>query len=110
MRMTEQRSPGDLQAIARFKQVTEELLPALAVQQHWPIRFDHCFKRICLDWAFGDVWYQHLARPAEMHLKGRSLQKALACAEELLAGDLTLLNERDAASLRWRGKPAKRGL
>ena len=97
-------SAVDAGNIARFKQLTEGVLPAMARDEGWPIRLDHCFKRICLDWAFGDVWYRHLARPAERHLRGDALQRALACATEVVSGGLP---ERDAASLRWRGKPAK---
>ena len=95
-------------AIARFKRLTEHELPARAQAEAWPIRLDHCFKRICLDHAFGDVWYNLLARPAERHLAGEALDRALGCAEALLIGDRALLDERDDASLRYRGKRAKR--
>ena len=102
-------SSNDLRDVARFKELTEEVLPAMARESRWPIRFDHCFKRICLDWAFGDVWYHHLPRPAERHLQGDALGRALACADEIAEGGQSVLEERDAASLRWRGKPAKAG-
>ncbi len=90
--------------IRRLKQLTEELLPARAREFRWPIRLDHCFKRICFDAAFGDVWYRHLKRPAERHLTGEPLARALGCAEELFAGDASLLAERNRQSLAWRGK------
>ena len=90
--------------IARFKQLTEGLLPARARQDHWPIRLDHCFKRICLDHAFNDVWYHHLKKPAERHISGEPLRRALTCAEDLLAGTRALLDERNCASLSYRGK------
>lgn len=101
---TVRRSATDERAIERFKQLTEEVLPALAREQRWPIRLDHCFKRICLDHAFGDVWYRHLARPAERHLQGDALERALQCAEDLASQGLPLLQERNVASLRVRGK------
>lgn len=91
-------------AIARFKHLTEFALPALAREQRWPIRLDHCFKRICLDYAFEDVWYNHIPKPAERHLTGAPLSRAVHCAEELLSTGLSLLKERNAASLRYRGK------
>ena len=90
--------------IARLKELTEHTLPARAREQHWPIRLDHCFKRICFDAAFGDVWYHHVKRPAEQHLEGEPLARALQCAEELAAGGRALLDERNQQSLRWRGK------
>lgn len=90
--------------VTRFKQLTEVELPAKAREQCWPIRLDHCFKRVCLDHAFEDVWYKHLKKPAEKNLEGAPLERAVACAEELLAGGVTLLKERNEASLRYRGK------
>ncbi len=92
------------QNIARWKQLTEATLPALAREHRWPLRLDHCFKRVCLDWAFGDVWYRHLRKPAERHLDGEPLERALRCAEELAREGLPLLRERNTASLLWRGK------
>ncbi len=103
------QSLEDRERVARFKVLTEQTLPALAREGRWPIRLDHCFKRICLDHAFGDVWYKHLPRPAERHLGGEALGRALACAEELASEGRTLLRERDSASLRYRGKAPKRG-
>ena len=91
--------------IARFKQMTEVELPALAKQQRWPIRLDHCFKRICLDAAFEDVWYNHLQRPAERHLKGEPLARAVAAAETIAAEGLPALQALNRASLGYRGKP-----
>ncbi len=90
--------------IARFKHLTETVLPALAREHHWPIRLDHCFKRICLDHAFSDVWYHHLKKPAERHLTGEPLERALTCAEDLAHLGLPLLSTRNQASLAYRGK------
>ena len=91
--------------IARFKLLTEQSLPQRAREKRWPLRLDHCFKRVCLDYAFQDVWYRHLKRPAERHIAGEPLALALRCAEDLLADDGTLLRLRNEESLRWRGKP-----
>ncbi len=101
------RSAEEQAALARYKDLTEQVLPAMAREQHWPVHFDHCFKRICLDFAFEDIWYRHLAKPAERHIAGPALQRALACAEEIAAGGVAVLQQRDAASLRVRGKRPK---
>ena len=90
--------------IARFKLLTEHLLPQRGKERHWPLRLDHCFKRVCLDHAFQDVWYRHLKRPAERHITGEALARALLCAEDLLTDDGTLLAARNKESLLWRGK------
>ena len=98
--MVDEREPR----VARLKELTEQVLPARARELHWPIRLDHCFKRICFDAAFGDIWYKHVQRPAEQHLAGEALARALKCAEELATGDRALLDARNRDSLRWRGK------
>ena len=97
-------TPAEAAQIARFKHLTERVLPGLAREHHWPIRLDHCFKRICLDHAFAGIWYNHLPRPAERHLTGAPLTRALRCAEELATGNLALLRTRNRESLRYRGK------
>lgn len=92
------------ESIAEWKRLTEQVLPALARQHGWPLRLDHCFKRVCLDHAFGDVWYNHLKRPAERHLHGDALQRALGCARSLAEEGEPLLRLRNDESLRYRGK------
>lgn len=92
---------------SRFLHLTEVELPAVARERRWGIRFDHCFKRICLDHAFGGPWYSSIRRPAVRYLQGDSLARAVHCAEELVEGDAVLLAERNRASLRWRGKLPK---
>lgn len=94
----------DAERITRFKLLTEQLLPARAREQKWPLRLDHCFKRVCLDHAYSDVWYRHLQKPAERHVAGEALTRALQCAEDLLLDDGTLLRIRNQESLCWRGK------
>jgi hypothetical protein len=94
---------------ARFKRLTEIDLPDRAQAGRWRLRLDHCFKRVCLDWACGDCWYGHLERPAERHLEGEMLERAVLCAEELLRGGANVLQARNKASLRWRGKLMPRG-
>ena len=98
------QTADDRTRIARFKQLTEHILPTLAHEQHWPIRLDHCFKRICLDAAFEDVWYRHLPKPAERHLTGEALARALRCAEELATEGLSAVTRRNRESLLYRGK------
>ena len=90
--------------VAEWKQLTEETLPALAKEYRWPLRLDHCFKRVTLDYAFGDVWYRHLQKPAERHIDDDALIRALACAREIAANCEPLLRIRNQESLMYRGK------
>ena len=93
--------------IERFKDLTERVLPNMAREQHWQVRFDHCFKRICLDNAFEDVWYRHLRRPAERHLSEPELSRAVEIALRLTEEGRPLLELLNNRSLRWRGKQTR---
>lgn len=90
--------------VGRWKELTERVLPGRAREERWPLRMDHCFKRVCLDWAFGGVWYRHCAKPAERHIDNEALGRAVRCAEEIVEGGVGMLRERNQASLLWRGK------
>ncbi len=96
--------PGDRQGVEQFKYLTEVALPQRARDEHWPLRLDHCFKRVCLDYAFGGEWYQFIAKPAERNLHGEALLRAVQCAEEILRQGKPLLNARNRESLGYRGK------
>ena len=99
-----QADRGRAERIARFKHLTETVLPQLAREGRWPLRLDHCFKRVCLDYAFQDLWYHHLKKPAERHIAGEALDRALTCAEEIAAHGVSVLQQRNHDSLRYRGK------
>ncbi len=87
---------------ARWLELVRVVLPGLAAERSWPVRFDHCFARILLDHLCGGCWYDHLpARPAYRHLSAAQLEAAVALAESVADGsaDLVALNDR---SLAWR--------
>ena len=89
---------------SRFQRLPELDLPERAPSLRWPLRNDHCFKRICLDYAVQDVWHRHLAKPAERHIHGEALDRAVRCAEDILREGEPLLRQRNVESLRYRGK------
>jgi len=93
--------------LALFKQLTEDLLPARARVESWPIRFDHCFKRICLDAAFQDIWYRHLKKPAERHIEGDALVRATEAAGRILTEGRPALDHLNRLSLKYRNRTAK---
>ena len=90
--------------VAEWKRLTEQVLPALAKQHRWPLRLDHCFKRVCLDFAFGDAWFRHLPRPAERNIGEELLQRAIKCAQDIEREGAPILRLRNEESLRYRGK------
>ena len=102
--------PPDPVQIAHFKRLTETTLPSLAKQHGWPIRLDHCFKRICLDHAFAGTWYSFCKKPAERHIEPEPLARAIACAERIAADGKPALEQLNQQSLTFRGKlhPARR--
>jgi len=88
---------------ARWLALTREVLPGMAAAHRWPIRYDHCFMRVCLDHALGGVWHQHVKRPAIRHLTDDQLQAAIAFAESI-ESDPGRLPPLNAQSLLWRSQ------
>ncbi|WP_432497978.1 hypothetical protein [Kineococcus gypseus] len=100
------------QLLERYRELVGRELPAAAARGRWVLRADHCFARVLLDDAVGACWYDVLDRragAAHRQLDDAQLAHAVAAGERLLAEGDPLLRELDARSLRWRGKPPKRG-
>ena len=82
--------------------LTRDVMPGLAAARDWPVRLDHCFQRILLDAELGSPWTERLAaRPAYRSVDDATLDRLIARAEAVVAGDADLwaLNR---ASLRGR--------
>ncbi len=45
--------------ITEYKELLNISLPAKYI---YPVRYNHCFNRIVLDWLFNDCWYNYLDR------------------------------------------------
>ncbi|WP_299286003.1 hypothetical protein [uncultured Mucilaginibacter sp.] len=84
----------------RYKQLLNEILPASFTK---PVRYNHCFNRIILDWLFQDVWYRHLngSKTAISQLDKIQLQKMVGRMEAWLQYP-DLLFEDNQKSLTWR--------
>lgn len=97
--------------LGRYRELVRHELPARARQERWVLRDDHCFGRVLLDAALGRCWYEVLdrRRTAFLQLDDDQLAVAVGLGERLLVEGDPLLVELDAQSLRWRGKPPKRG-
>ncbi len=89
--------------IDRWFELTKVILPGLARDRRFPVRFDHCFQRILLDHACGGPWRKTIAAPAYRNADGPTLRRAVAIGEALMRGeaDCDALNTQ---SLVWRGK------
>ncbi|MEX8548857.1 MAG: hypothetical protein V5804_14770 [Mucilaginibacter sp.] len=84
----------------RYKQLLNQILPASFTK---PVRYNHCFNRIILDWLFQDVWYRHLdqSKTAISQLDKMQLQKMVERMEQWLQHP-DLLFEDNQKSLAWR--------
>ena len=85
---------------AEYQELVNQTLPSTYTQ---PVRFNHCFARIVLDWLFGDVWYDHLDRPAYKHLDADQLTRCIERMQEWIA-DHNVLVADNQFSLQVRGK------
>ncbi len=86
----------------RWHALTRTILPGMATAHGWPIRFDHCFMRVCLDAAVGVRWDRVVPRPAIRHLTDAQLGRAVSVAEGI-AADPASLRRLNGSSLRMRG-------
>lgn len=85
----------------RWLELTRVVLPAMAVHERWPIRYDHCFMRVCLDAAFGGVWHRAITRPAIRSMSDAEIGRAVGWAERIVA-EPALLRALNRQSLEWR--------
>lgn len=85
---------------SRYKQLLNEILPASFTQ---PVRYNHCFNRIVLDWLFQDVWYHHLnsSKTAISQLSEAQLEQMIARMEAWLHQPQLLFAD-NRQSLAWR--------
>ncbi|EGQ43548.1 MAG: hypothetical protein J07AB43_15390 [Candidatus Nanosalina sp. J07AB43] len=91
-----------------YLNATAEVLPQLAAENSWVIRFDHCFQRVVLDNVFDDVWYNHLdkssSKPAYKQLSHDQLVSALNLCREMEKMGSKKVEELNRKSLKFRGK------
>lgn len=89
-----------LTLLDRYKTLLNKVLPASFTK---PVRYNHCFNRIVLDWLFQDVWYRHLnsSKTAISQLNNIQLQQMIA-RMELWLQEPHLLVEDNRKSLIWR--------
>lgn len=91
------------EAIRRFDRLTNEVLPRLASEgEGWSVRFDHCFRRICLDCAVGGEWTEEIDRPATENMTEAQAVAALEVAAECIRTGPEGTSWRNGESLAYR--------
>jgi len=91
----------------RYLELTNKVLPQIAKERQFPVKFNHCFGRIILDNLFGCCWYEVLERKqaaAYKQLTEEQLSRAIALAEAMIAQPNEYIAQLNHNSLRWRGK------
>jgi hypothetical protein len=89
----------------QYLELTNQVLPQLALQRHFPVRHNHCFQRIILDNLLGRCWYEVLQRgkePAYKQLTEAQLQEAIALAQAIVDQPNEYLHQLNQNSLSWR--------
>ena len=99
MRLLQHDTRADL--TSRWLMLTRQTLPSMAADQRWPIRYDHCFMRVCLDTALGCRWDRVVRRPAIRNMTDAQLAAAVQVAESI-AREPGLLAGLNKASLQLR--------
>ena len=88
---TEHQTPGRLfepsrrtQLVQKIRHLAEQTLPALArYDDRYPVRFDHCFKRIAFDRAVGARWDAAVERPFYRHATDQQLRRAVRVLRQM---------------------------
>lgn len=90
----------------RYLELTNQVLPELARQRQFPVKYNHCFQRIVLDNLFGCCWYEVLRGkdPAYKQLTEAQLERAIAIAESMTSQTDKHTYQLNQNSLGWRRK------
>lgn len=90
----------------RYLELTNQVLPELARQRQFPVKYNHCFQRIVLDNLFGCCWYEVLRGkdPAYEQLTEAQLERAIAIAESMISQTDEHTHQLNQNSLGWRRK------
>lgn len=91
-----------------YLNITGEVLPQLARENNWVIRFDHCFQRVVLDNVFGEIWYNCLdkdsSKPAYKQIERDNLISAVKISREMVREGGQRVEELNEKSLQHRDK------
>ena len=92
----------------QLRHLANDVFPATARRDGYPIVMNHCFLRVVYDNLFGQKWQEVLGtkKPAIHQLDETQLRRAIALGNEIIADRrrCEILNQR---SLEWRGKAGK---
>ncbi len=82
--------------VAAYRALINGVLPQTFT---YPVRSNHCFARIVLDWLFQDCWYKHLPQsaPAYKQLNKVQLEAAIARMRQWMQNPHLLVQDNNAS-------------
>jgi hypothetical protein len=91
--------------VDELSRVCDEELPDQAKTGGWPVRFDHCFRRLAYDAACGGEWYDHVDGDSFVDDADKGqLSRALTQAVRMLYDGPEYAWFLQEKSLLWRGE------
>ncbi len=91
--------------VRTMERLAEDTLPAKAASGDYPVRFDHCFKRIAYDVAVGTKWDTDVTPPFCANATPAQLRRAIDVLRAM-ARDPDRAHEYNRYSLRCRNADA----
>ena len=89
-----------IEQVDEMNRLAEDVLPEIAGENdRYPVRFDHCFKRIAYDAAVGDRWDREVQRPFYRHATDQQIRRAIQTLKEMVDSPVRAadLNEQSLA-------------
>ena len=91
--------------VRTLEHLAEDILPAKAESGDYPVRFDHCFKRIAYDVAVGATWDTKVTPPFYANATPAQVRRAVDVLRAM-ARDPDRAHEYNRYSLRCRNADA----
>lgn len=74
-----------IEQIDEMNRLAEDVLPEIAGEDdRYPVRFDHCFKRIAYDASVGDRWDREVQRPFYRYATDQQIRRAIQTLKEMV--------------------------
>lgn len=87
----------------KIRELCGDLLPRVAVEQEWPIVFDHCFYRVAYDCGCGEQWTEKYDGSPGYKVLGKwEAKRAASFAEIMLHGGRYSVKWNNVRSLFYR--------
>ena len=93
-----------IEQVDKMKRLAETVLPEEAARDsRYPVRFDHCFKRIAYDVAVGARWDTEVQRPFYRHASDAQIRDAIETLNAM-RDDPARADELNRRSLQYRNE------